>query len=199
MLKFKPNPDLKLIDQVKEVLRYHHYAYRTEETYIQWILRYIYFTGGTTHPKELGEREIEAFLSNLATVEKVSASTQRQALNALVFLYTEVLDLPLREKIAPIRSSKKTVLPTVLTVFFARDSVKNFIGMFLLFMQLRLLLFFAPQRERSKRKGTLVLRPFGKIYFCKTSPVGLRTRGEAAQTINPEAQKKFYKNISRKK
>ena len=81
--KFHPNPDLKLMDQVREVLRYHHYAYRTEQTYCQWILRYIHYFGGKTHPRLLGEKDIESFLSHLANEGKVSASTQRQALNAL--------------------------------------------------------------------------------------------------------------------
>ena len=113
--KFHPNPKLKLMDQVKEVLRYHHYAYRTEQTYCQWILRYIRYFGGKTHPKLLGEKNIEAFLSHLATEGQVTASTQRQALNALVFLYKHVLDIQLAEKIAPARGKRKTSPPTVMT------------------------------------------------------------------------------------
>jgi len=113
--KFHPNPDLKLMDQVREVLRYHQYAYRTEDTYGQWILRYIHFFGGQTHPRELGVKEVERFLSHLVVEGKVSASTQRQALNALVFLYREVLDLPIDGEIAPIRSKKQKRPPTVLT------------------------------------------------------------------------------------
>ncbi len=98
--KFHPNPSLKLMDQVREVLRYHHYAYRTETSYCQWILRYIHFFGGKKHPKTLCSKYVERFLSCLATEGKVSASTQKQALNALVFLYREVLDMPLDGKIA---------------------------------------------------------------------------------------------------
>ncbi len=56
--KFHPNQNLKLMDQVREVLRYYHYAYRTETTYCQWILRYIHFYGGQTHPQELGAKHI---------------------------------------------------------------------------------------------------------------------------------------------
>jgi len=102
------------MDQVREVLRYYHYAYRTETSYCQWILRYIYFFGGKTHPKKLGAIHVERFLSNLATQGKVSASTQSQALNALVFLYRKVLDLQLG-KIAPTRSKRQPRPPTVLT------------------------------------------------------------------------------------
>lgn len=113
--KFHPNPNLKLMDQVREVLRYHHYAYRTEQTYCQWILRYIHYFGGKTHPRLLGAKNIEAFLSHLATEGQVTASTQRQALNALVFLYKHVLDIQLAEKIAPARGKRKTSPPTVMT------------------------------------------------------------------------------------
>ena len=101
--KFRPNPKLKLMEQVHEVLRYHHYAYKTEQTYSQWILRYIHFFECKIHPAELGARDVERFLSHLAVERKVSASTQRQALNALVFLYRDVFDMPLAEKIQPIR------------------------------------------------------------------------------------------------
>jgi integrase len=113
--KFRPNPGLKLMDQVREVLRYYHYAYRTEQTYGHWILRYIHYFGGKTHPNRLGATDVERFLSHLATESKVSASTQRQALNALVFLYRDVLHKPLESEIAPVRSKRQQRPPTVLT------------------------------------------------------------------------------------
>ena len=113
--KFRPNPKLKLIDQVRQVLRYHQYAYSTEYTYCHWIKRYIYFHGGKTHPRELNEKHIESFLSHLTVDVNIAASTQRQALNALVFLYRQVLDIPLTEKIAPARTKKSRRPPTVLT------------------------------------------------------------------------------------
>jgi integron integrase len=113
--KFHPNPNLKLMDQAREVLRYHHYAYRTEQTYCQWILRYIHYFGGKTHPRLLGAKSIEEFLSHLATESKVTASTQRQALNALVFLYKNVLDIHLADKITPARSKRPASPPTVMT------------------------------------------------------------------------------------
>ncbi len=72
------------MDQVRQVMRYHHYAYRTEKTYSDWICRYIKHFGAKFHPKDMGKREVEAFLSHLAVKENVSASTQRQALNALI-------------------------------------------------------------------------------------------------------------------
>lgn len=112
--KFRPDPNLKLMEQVKEVLRYHHYAYRTEQTYCEWIKRYLKFHGYARHPQAMGEREIEQYLSHLATEGKVAASTQRQALNAIIFLYRDVLDKELGG-IEPIRSKRRRKPPTVLT------------------------------------------------------------------------------------
>src|SRR5215813_11765829 len=103
------------MDQVREVLRYYRYAYRTEQTYGHWILRYIHYFGGKTHPNRLGTPEVERFLAHLATEGQVSASTQRQPLNALVFPYRDVLDKPLESTIAPVLSKRQPRPPTVLT------------------------------------------------------------------------------------
>jgi integron integrase len=112
---FRPHPGLKLMDQVREVLRDYRDAYRTEQTYGHWICRDIHDCGGKTHPNRLGTKEVERFLSHLATEGQVSASTQRQALNALVFLYRDVLHQPLESTIAPVRSTRRPRPPTVLT------------------------------------------------------------------------------------
>lgn len=112
--KFIPDPTLKLMDQVRETLRYYHYAYRTEHTYCQWIRRFLAFHEMSKHPRDMGAGEVERFLSHLATEGKVAAATQRQALNAIVFLYREVLDIDLGQ-IAPIRSKRQRKPPTVLT------------------------------------------------------------------------------------
>ncbi len=114
-VKFTPNPSLKLSDQVLETLRYYHYSRSTEKTYCQWIRRYIYFCGKKRHPREMGSSEVERFLSHLEMVENVAASTQRQALNALVFLYRDVLLRPLDGSIAPVRAKRNRRPPTVLT------------------------------------------------------------------------------------
>ncbi len=126
--KFYPNPKLKLMDQVREVLRYYHYAYRTERSYCSWILRYIRFYRGKVHPAKMGARHVERFLSHLATDGGVSASTQRQALNALVFLYRDVLHKPLGGTIAPIRSKKTPRLPTVLSQEEAKGLLMHLSG-----------------------------------------------------------------------
>lgn len=112
--KFKPDQSHKLSDQIRETLRYYHYAYRTEQTYCMWIKRFLAFYGMKRHPDEMGAPEVERFLSHLAESEGVAASTQRQALNAIVFLYRDVLDVELGE-IAPVRSKRHRKPPTVLT------------------------------------------------------------------------------------
>lgn len=104
----------KILDQMREVLRYHHYAIRTEEAYVTWVYRFMQFHQ-MRHPKEMGKQEIEQFLSDLALNRKVAASTQQQAMNALLFLYKEILDRPIAETLAPIKSKKPKRLPTVLS------------------------------------------------------------------------------------
>ena len=81
--KFVPK-SARLMDQVREVLRFHHYAYNTEKSYVSWILQYIRFHH-KKHPIEMGKIEVESFLSHLASDRGVSASTQNQAFNAIVF------------------------------------------------------------------------------------------------------------------
>jgi hypothetical protein len=87
-------PPPKLLDQVRDKIRVKHYSIRTETQYLQWIKRFIFFHG-KRHPRDLGAVEVEAFLSYLATEGNVSASTQNQALSALLFLYREVLGVVL--------------------------------------------------------------------------------------------------------
>ena len=108
----EPKPK-KLLDQVREVMRLKHYAYRTEETYIQWIRRYILFHH-KRHPREMGCVEIEAFLTDLAVNQHVAAATQNQALNAILFLYQKVLGIEITG-INAVRASAPRHLPVVLT------------------------------------------------------------------------------------
>jgi len=79
------HPPKKLLDQVRDAIRLKHYSIRTEETYVDWIKRFILFHGGKRHPRHMGTPEIEAFLTHLAVDRKVAASTQNQALSALLF------------------------------------------------------------------------------------------------------------------
>ena len=140
-----PNPKARLRDQVREVLRFHHYALRTEKAYWQWIRRYLVFcrdhphlTSASAllrrdepalsppsegaerekrwrHPKEMGAPEVAQFLAHLAVAGNVAASTQNQALNALVLLYEQVLHQPLGDLGEFARVSRPPRLPVVLT------------------------------------------------------------------------------------
>lgn len=83
-------PPRKLLDQVSDALRIKPYSLRTEKTYIEWIRRYILFHE-KRHPKDMGAEEIQAFITHLATQRIVSASTQNQALSAIMFLYRHIL------------------------------------------------------------------------------------------------------------
>jgi len=109
-----PNPKLRLREQVREIMRYRHYSIRTEEAYWQWIRRFILFHG-KRHPREMGAGEVRVFLSHLASSEKLAAATQNQALNALVFLYREVLHLSLGEVGAIERVQRRPKVPLVLS------------------------------------------------------------------------------------
>ena len=95
-------------------MRVKHYSIRTEQAYINWIRKFILFHG-KRHPREMGEPEVEAFLTWLATEGNVAKSTQNQAFNALIFLYREVLKAPLEGRIDAVRSGKQRRLPVVLS------------------------------------------------------------------------------------
>ena len=95
----------RLLDQVREQIRLKHYSIRTERVYCEWVKRFIRFHG-YRHPVEMGASEVESFLSHLTVNKDVAASTQNQALAALLFLYKEVLrqDLPCWVKLCALKS-----------------------------------------------------------------------------------------------
>ena len=105
----------KLLDQLRDKIRLKHYSIRTEEAYADWVRRFILFNR-KRHPKDMGRAEVEAFLTHLAVVGKVAASTQNQAKSAILFLYREVLgiELPWLDNVEQAKSPKR--LPVVLTV-----------------------------------------------------------------------------------
>jgi integron integrase len=107
-------PKPKLLDQVRQAIRTRHYSYMTEKSYVGWIKRFIFFHN-KRHPTEMGETEIGGFLSSLATDSHVSASTQNQALNALLFLYREVLRKDIGYVNGVVRAKRLHRLPVVLT------------------------------------------------------------------------------------
>ena len=113
----------RLLDQVRAAVRIRHYSRSTEQSYVQWVRRFVLFCG-KRHPRDVGAAEIERFLTHLAVDGRVAASTQNQALNALVFLYREVLrtDAPVLTEIVLARRPRR--LPVVLT----RDEVRALLG-----------------------------------------------------------------------
>jgi integron integrase len=114
---------LGLIEQTRLVLRRKHYSVRTERAYLAWIRRFLRHHH-LRHPKALGPREVETFLSHLAVAEQVAAPTQNQALCAILFLYGEVLGIPIRESLNAVRARAPRRIPTVLS----RDEVRLVIG-----------------------------------------------------------------------
>jgi site-specific recombinase XerD len=104
----------KLLEEVRDLIRTLHYSYRTEEAYLNWIRQYILFHG-KRHPAEMGAAEVSAFLTHLAVKRQVAASTQNQALAALLFLYKNVLkeELPWLKNVE--RAKRPARIPLVLT------------------------------------------------------------------------------------
>src|SRR5438876_6800694 len=113
----------RLLEQLRDAIQRRHYSSRTEETYVHWVKRFIYFSG-RRHPRELGAPEVTAFLNYLAREREVAAATQNQALSALIFLYKEVLaqSLPWLEDLE--RAKRPARLPNVLT----RDEVQRLLA-----------------------------------------------------------------------
>jgi integrase len=110
----------KLLDQVRLALRTRHYSIRTEQAYVSWVRDFILFHR-KRHPSELGAAHVSAWLSHLATDRRVSASTQNQALSAVLFLYQKVLDLPL----ARVEGVERAKQPKRLPVVFTRQEVSD--------------------------------------------------------------------------
>ena len=114
----------KLLDIVRDKVRFKHYSMSTEKTYIHWIKHYIFFHN-KKHPREMGKMEIEEFLTHLAVDRKVSPSTQNQAFSAILFLYKEVLSVDMSdENIQALRAKERKHIPVVLT----KDEVFEVIG-----------------------------------------------------------------------
>ena len=120
-----PLQSARLLDQVRERIRYLHYSLKTEKAYLYWVRFFVRWSatqpGGMRHPRDMGVHDVEAFLSMMANERKVSASTHNQALSAILFLYREVLniDLPWLNNIGRPHQTKR--IPTVLT----RDEVSS--------------------------------------------------------------------------
>jgi integron integrase len=125
----------RLLDEVKARIRAKHYSLRTEQAYIQWIKRFIYFHN-KRHPKDMGAVDVERFLSSLAIDNHVSASTQNQALAALLFLYREVLNVDLPWLDGLTRAKQRERVPVVLSQDEVRHVFQHLEGIHLLMAQL---------------------------------------------------------------
>jgi integron integrase len=117
----------RLFDVAREAIRRLHYSRRTEETYLDWIRRFILFSG-KRHPREMGEAEVTAFLTHLATTRHVASATQNQALAALLFLYKEVIATPLPWLDGLVHAKPSMHRPTVLTADEARELLSKLRG-----------------------------------------------------------------------
>ncbi len=113
----------RLLDRVRQAISARHYSRRTEKAYVHWIKRYIFFHG-KRHPMEMGAAEVAQFLTSLAVEDKVAASTQNQALSALLFLYRDVLGVELPWLNDVVRAKRPQYLPVVLT----REEVRAVLG-----------------------------------------------------------------------
>ncbi len=114
MSSYKPRRPPKLLEQLRDRIRLRQYSLRTEHCYVQWVRRFILFHD-KRHPRDLGAAEVEAFLTHLAVDLRVAASTQNQALSAVLFLYREVLELELPWLEDVVRAKKPIRVPVVLT------------------------------------------------------------------------------------
>lgn len=119
----------KLLDQVRDLIRLKHYAYSTEKTYIYWIRNYIFFHN-KQHPKDLGAREIEQYLTWLAKIKKVSSSTQNQALNSIVFLYKQVLKIDPGNFSNALRAKKSNYIPEIISREKILDMIEQSNGVY---------------------------------------------------------------------
>ncbi|MGB9753719.1 phage integrase N-terminal SAM-like domain-containing protein [Roseiflexus castenholzii] len=125
----------RLLDPVRGALRRKHYSLRTEEAYIGWVRWFIRFHN-LRHPREMGSREIGAFLTSLAVEEEVAASTQNQALSALLFLYREVLPIERDADLSIPPAKRPQYLPAVLSRAEVRDVLAALSGTHQLMAQL---------------------------------------------------------------
>ena len=115
----------KLLDIVRDKIRFKHYSYSTERTYVHWIKHYILFHH-KKHPIEMGKDEIESYLTKLAVKDKVSPTTQNQAFSALLFLYKEVLGIDMSEwNIQALRAQERKHIPVVLSKEEVQKVLRN--------------------------------------------------------------------------
>ncbi|MGE0051742.1 MAG: integron integrase [Arcobacter sp.] len=126
----------KLLDIMREKIRFKHYSIKTEQSYTGWAKRYILYHN-KRHPKDMGKIEIEQFLTHLATKLNVSPTTQNQAFNALLFLYEQVLSISLKDQnIQALRAKERKHIPVVLTIEEVKSIISNITGIYQVMVKL---------------------------------------------------------------
>jgi len=126
----------KLLEIMRDKIRFKHYSISTERTYIHWAKRYILFHN-KKHPRDMNKKEIELFLTHLATNEKISPSTQNQAFSAILFLYEQILNISLRDKnIQALRAKERKHIPVVLIIDEVKRIILNLTGIYQLVTKL---------------------------------------------------------------
>jgi len=187
-------PSPRLLDRVRNVARALHYSPRTEEAYVQWVRRCVLFHR-KRHPKDMGVAEINAFLTHLATEHHVAASTQGQALSALLFLYRKVLEIELPRIDDVVRARRPTRLPVVLSRAEVRallahlDGISRLIAAMLYGTGLRLLecLNLRLQEVDFDQGGVVVREPKGRRARTTMLPTAmeadLRSQIETVQDL----------------
>jgi integrase len=177
------------MDSIRRTLRTHHYSYRTEQAYLHWVKRFIFYHN-KRHPHDMGAREVGEFLSYLANERNVAAATQNQALNALNFLYARVLDAPIGQLHGVTRAKRPKRLPVVLSrnevncllnhlegIYFTIASVMYGSGLRLMeCLRLRL-------KDLDFENNTITVRDGGTISITATSSPPSRVR--CARPVSP--------------
>ena len=156
----------KLLDIVRDKIRFKHYSISTEKTYVFWIKHYIFFHD-KRHPIDLGKKEIEDFLTFLAVTKKVSPTTQNQAFSALLFLYREILGVDVSTwNIQALRAQQRKHIPVVLTKDEVQTVILNVQGIYQLIVKLMYgcgLRMSEVQNIRIKDKSKVLIQ-HSKIY-----------------------------------
>jgi integron integrase len=126
----------KLLDIMRDKIRLKHYSLKTENTYIYWSKKYILFHN-KRHPKDMGKEEIEQFLTHLAKVQNLSATSQNQAFYAIIFLYEQILNISLKDQnIQALRAQERKHIPVVLTIDEVQKIISNLTGIYQLMVKL---------------------------------------------------------------
>ena len=197
----------KLLDRLRASIRTRHYSPRTEETYVQWVRRFILFHG-KRHPASMGADEVNAFVSSLATERRVSAATQNQALSAIIYLYRVVLDDPLPWIDDIVRAQRSQRTPVVLTPGEVRQVIDQMSGVSQLIVQLlygsglRLLecLQLRVKDVDFARLEVTVRDPKGRRDRVTTLPqrveIGLRAHMERVRRVHDADLRKGYGSVA---